>query len=171
MKILKCSNFYIHWMNLVIKYSSSGLMIYRLVGRHSNTVHFVQSSLRLFFKNGKPEAIGGNHRLLTYVTIHYCNIYTFISMMSLKRGRWICSTGEENFSKIQIHFLRWHSPSVSENISRYTEFFQLFRARWLPHLSWRRFSFQWDSFFNSTSDSELTSGVERKVLPVFYNLN
>uniref|UniRef100_A0A915CUT1 PAS domain-containing protein n=1 Tax=Ditylenchus dipsaci TaxID=166011 RepID=A0A915CUT1_9BILA len=51
----------------VIKYSSSGLMIYRLIGRLSGTVHYMQSSLRLFFKNGKPETIGGNHRLLTEV--------------------------------------------------------------------------------------------------------
>ncbi|KAI1722091.1 PAS fold domain-containing protein [Ditylenchus destructor] len=54
----------------VIKYSSSGLMIYRLIGKRSGTIHFVQSSLRLFFKNGKPEAIGGNHRLLTEVDGH-----------------------------------------------------------------------------------------------------
>lgn len=48
-------------------------MIYRLIGPCRNTIYYVQSSFRLFFKNGKPESIGGNHRLLTYL-----NFFNFL---------------------------------------------------------------------------------------------
>jgi len=51
----------------VVKSCSSGVMVYRVVGRRSGTVYYVQSGFRLFFKNAKPESIGANHRLLTCV--------------------------------------------------------------------------------------------------------
>ncbi|KAI6208294.1 PAS fold and PAS fold-3 domain containing protein [Aphelenchoides besseyi] len=52
---------------LVIKNSSSGLMIYRLIGRVSGEPVYLQSSLRVFFKNSKAESIGGTHRILNEV--------------------------------------------------------------------------------------------------------
>ncbi|KAI6203551.1 hypothetical protein M3Y94_00570200 [Aphelenchoides besseyi] len=51
----------------VIKNSSSGLMIYRLIGRISGEPVYLQSSLRVFFKNSKAESIGGTHRILNEV--------------------------------------------------------------------------------------------------------
>ncbi|VDP26937.1 unnamed protein product, partial [Heligmosomoides polygyrus] len=48
----------------VIKNGSSGLLIYRLVSTKSARTYFVQSSCRMFYKNGKPESIGLTHRLL-----------------------------------------------------------------------------------------------------------
>ncbi|XGW21460.1 hypothetical protein V3C99_004428 [Haemonchus contortus] len=51
----------------VIKNGSSGLLIYRLVSTKSNRTYFVQSSCRMFYKNGKPESIGLTHRLLNEV--------------------------------------------------------------------------------------------------------
>jgi hypothetical protein len=57
------------------------MMIYRLISVRFQHVYFMQSSFRLFFKasmdmfyslkthshfqNGKPDSIGGNHRILT----------------------------------------------------------------------------------------------------------
>lgn len=49
----------------MVKNTSSGLMIYRLVGTLSGRVTYVQSSLRTFFKTNKAESIGGTHRTLT----------------------------------------------------------------------------------------------------------
>ncbi|WKX88999.1 hypothetical protein Q1695_008559 [Nippostrongylus brasiliensis] len=51
----------------VIKNGSSGLLIYRLVSTKTNRTYFVQSSCRMFYKNGKPESIGLTHRLLNEV--------------------------------------------------------------------------------------------------------
>uniref|UniRef100_A0A1I7WVP3 PAS domain-containing protein n=1 Tax=Heterorhabditis bacteriophora TaxID=37862 RepID=A0A1I7WVP3_HETBA len=48
----------------VIKNGSSGLLIYRLISTKTNRTYFVQSSCRMFYKNGKPESIGLTHRLL-----------------------------------------------------------------------------------------------------------
>ncbi|KJH44943.1 hypothetical protein DICVIV_09019 [Dictyocaulus viviparus] len=48
----------------VIKSGSSGLLIYRLVSTKTYRTYFVQSSCRMFYKNGKPESIGLTHRLL-----------------------------------------------------------------------------------------------------------
>lgn len=49
----------------VTKNTSAGLMIYRLVSKRSGAVYYMQSSLRVFFKNGKAESIGGTHRTLS----------------------------------------------------------------------------------------------------------
>ncbi|VDM51726.1 unnamed protein product, partial [Angiostrongylus costaricensis] len=51
----------------VIKNGSSGLLIYRLVSTKTFRTYFVQSSCRMFYKNGKPESIGLTHRLLNEV--------------------------------------------------------------------------------------------------------
>uniref|UniRef100_A0A158P7R6 Aryl hydrocarbon receptor n=1 Tax=Angiostrongylus cantonensis TaxID=6313 RepID=A0A158P7R6_ANGCA len=51
----------------VIKNGSSGLLIYRLVSTKTSRTYFVQSSCRMFYKNGKPESIGLTHRLLNEV--------------------------------------------------------------------------------------------------------
>ncbi|KAK0425428.1 hypothetical protein QR680_009195 [Steinernema hermaphroditum] len=51
----------------VVKNSASGLLIYRLLSAESRLVYYFQSSCRMFFKNGKPEAIGLTHRMLTEV--------------------------------------------------------------------------------------------------------
>ncbi|KAH7728751.1 CBN-AHR-1 protein [Aphelenchoides avenae] len=51
----------------VTKNTSAGLMIYRLVSKRSGAVYYLQSSLRVFFKNGKAESIGGTHRTLSEV--------------------------------------------------------------------------------------------------------
>ncbi|EPB78845.1 hypothetical protein ANCCEY_02022 [Ancylostoma ceylanicum] len=51
----------------VIKNGSSGLLIYRLVSTKTHRTYFVQSSCRMFYKNGKPESIGLTHRLLNEV--------------------------------------------------------------------------------------------------------
>ncbi|CAD6184301.1 unnamed protein product [Caenorhabditis auriculariae] len=51
----------------VIKNGSSGLLVYRLVSKKTSRVYFVQSSCRMFYKNGKPESIGLTHRLLSEV--------------------------------------------------------------------------------------------------------
>ena len=51
---------------LVLKNGSSGLLIYRLISSKSRRTYFVQSSCRMFYKNGKPESIGLTHRLLKY---------------------------------------------------------------------------------------------------------
>ncbi|VDM39159.1 unnamed protein product, partial [Toxocara canis] len=51
----------------VIKNSASGLLIYRLISLRSRRTYWVQSSCRMFYKNGKPESIGLTHRLLTEV--------------------------------------------------------------------------------------------------------
>ncbi|CAB3407904.1 unnamed protein product [Caenorhabditis bovis] len=51
----------------VIKNGSSGLLIYRLISLKSRRIYFVQSSCRLFYKNGKPESIGLTYRLLNEV--------------------------------------------------------------------------------------------------------
>uniref|UniRef100_A0A1I7U4Z5 PAS domain-containing protein n=1 Tax=Caenorhabditis tropicalis TaxID=1561998 RepID=A0A1I7U4Z5_9PELO len=50
-----------------IKNGSSGLLVYRLVSTKTHRTYFVQSSCRLFHKNGKPESIGLTHRLLNEV--------------------------------------------------------------------------------------------------------
>ncbi|CAI4221804.1 unnamed protein product [Auanema sp. JU1783] len=51
----------------VLKNGSSGLLIYRLISSKSKRTYFVQSSCRMFYKNGKPESIGLTHRLLNEV--------------------------------------------------------------------------------------------------------
>ncbi|CAJ0594101.1 unnamed protein product [Cylicocyclus nassatus] len=51
----------------VIKNGSSGLLIYRLISTKTNRTYYVQSSCRMFYKNGKPESIGLTHRLLNEV--------------------------------------------------------------------------------------------------------
>ncbi|TKR93741.1 hypothetical protein L596_008145 [Steinernema carpocapsae] len=51
----------------VAKNSASGLLIYRLISSESRITYYFQSSCRMFFKNGKPEAIGLTHRMLTEV--------------------------------------------------------------------------------------------------------
>ncbi|CAD5206593.1 unnamed protein product [Bursaphelenchus okinawaensis] len=51
----------------VIKNTSSGLMVYRIVSRVTGRITFVQSSLRTFFKTNKADSIGGTHRTLTEV--------------------------------------------------------------------------------------------------------
>lgn len=50
-----------------IKSGASGLLVYRVIARHSRRVYWLQSSCRLFYKNGKPESVGCTHRLLTEV--------------------------------------------------------------------------------------------------------
>lgn len=49
----------------VTKNSASGILIYRLISIRSQRIYWVQSSCRMFYKNGKPETIGLTHRLLT----------------------------------------------------------------------------------------------------------
>ncbi|VDO16932.1 unnamed protein product [Brugia timori] len=49
----------------VTKNSASGILIYRLISIRSQRVYWIQSSCRMFYKNGKPETIGLTHRLLT----------------------------------------------------------------------------------------------------------
>ncbi|CAD5209533.1 unnamed protein product [Bursaphelenchus xylophilus] len=51
----------------VVKNTSSGLMIYRLMGQVTGRIVYVQSSLRTFFKTNKAESIGGTHRTLSEV--------------------------------------------------------------------------------------------------------
>ncbi|KAF8365897.1 ahr-1 [Pristionchus pacificus] len=51
----------------VLKSGSSGLLIYRLLARHSGREYFVQSSARMFYKNGKMDSIGLTHRVLNEV--------------------------------------------------------------------------------------------------------
>uniref|UniRef100_A0A0N4VEP3 PAS domain-containing protein n=1 Tax=Enterobius vermicularis TaxID=51028 RepID=A0A0N4VEP3_ENTVE len=51
----------------VSKNGVSGLLIYRIVSARSCRIYWVQSSCRMFYKNGKPESIGLTHRLLTEV--------------------------------------------------------------------------------------------------------
>uniref|UniRef100_A0AC35TGS9 Aryl hydrocarbon receptor n=1 Tax=Rhabditophanes sp. KR3021 TaxID=114890 RepID=A0AC35TGS9_9BILA len=51
----------------VAKTSTSGILVYRMVGQKSGLIYWFQSSCRMFFKNGKPENIGLTHRLLTEV--------------------------------------------------------------------------------------------------------
>ncbi|CAG9530475.1 unnamed protein product [Cercopithifilaria johnstoni] len=51
----------------VTKNSASGILIYRLIGKRSQRIYWIQSSCRMFYKNGKPEMIGLTHRLLTEV--------------------------------------------------------------------------------------------------------
>uniref|UniRef100_A0A158Q8N9 PAS domain-containing protein n=1 Tax=Elaeophora elaphi TaxID=1147741 RepID=A0A158Q8N9_9BILA len=51
----------------VTKNSASGILIYRLISIRSQRIYWVQSSCRMFYKNGKPETIGLTHRLLTEV--------------------------------------------------------------------------------------------------------
>ncbi|VDK27078.1 unnamed protein product [Gongylonema pulchrum] len=51
----------------VTKNSASGILIYRLVSVCSRRTYWIQSSCRMFYKNGKPETIGLTHRLLTEV--------------------------------------------------------------------------------------------------------
>ncbi|VIO97254.1 aryl hydrocarbon receptor AHR-1, putative [Brugia malayi] len=51
----------------VTKNSASGILIYRLISIRSQRVYWIQSSCRMFYKNGKPETIGLTHRLLTEV--------------------------------------------------------------------------------------------------------
>ncbi|VDK61685.1 unnamed protein product [Anisakis simplex] len=51
----------------VVKNSASGLLIYRLISVRSKRIYWIQSSCRMFYKNGKPESIGLTHRLLTEV--------------------------------------------------------------------------------------------------------
>uniref|UniRef100_A0A914HC81 Aryl hydrocarbon receptor n=1 Tax=Globodera rostochiensis TaxID=31243 RepID=A0A914HC81_GLORO len=50
-----------------IKYTASGLMIYRLVSANSQFIYFVQSSFRLGQKNGKLDRIDGSHRIITEI--------------------------------------------------------------------------------------------------------
>lgn len=49
----------------VLMNSASGILIYRLISIRSERAYWIQSSCRMFYKNGKPEAIGLTHRLLT----------------------------------------------------------------------------------------------------------
>ncbi|VDM18956.1 unnamed protein product [Wuchereria bancrofti] len=49
----------------VTKNSASGILIYRLISIRSQRIYWIQSSCRMFYKNGKPETIGLTHRLLT----------------------------------------------------------------------------------------------------------
>ncbi|GMT29313.1 hypothetical protein PFISCL1PPCAC_20610, partial [Pristionchus fissidentatus] len=51
----------------VLKSGSSGLLIYRILARHSGREYFVQSSARMFYKNGKMDSIGLTHRVLNEV--------------------------------------------------------------------------------------------------------
>ncbi|VDN51262.1 unnamed protein product, partial [Dracunculus medinensis] len=51
----------------VMKNGASGLLIYRLISVQSQRLYWIQSSCRMFYKNGKPESIGMTHRLLTEV--------------------------------------------------------------------------------------------------------
>ncbi|GMT02392.1 hypothetical protein PENTCL1PPCAC_24566, partial [Pristionchus entomophagus] len=51
----------------VLKSGSSGLLIYRILSRHSGREYFVQSSARMFYKNGKMDSIGLTHRVLNEV--------------------------------------------------------------------------------------------------------
>lgn len=50
-----------------MKNGASGLLIYRLISVQSQRLYWIQSSCRMFYKNGKPESIGMTHRLLTLV--------------------------------------------------------------------------------------------------------
>ncbi|CAJ0961589.1 unnamed protein product, partial [Mesorhabditis belari] len=51
----------------VSKSGSSGLLIYRLISAKSRRIYFVQSSCRMFYKNGKADSIGLTHRVLNEV--------------------------------------------------------------------------------------------------------
>ncbi|MCP9259892.1 Aryl hydrocarbon receptor [Dirofilaria immitis] len=51
----------------VTKNSASGILIYRLISLLSQRIYWIQSSCRMFYKNGKPETIGLTHRILTEV--------------------------------------------------------------------------------------------------------
>uniref|UniRef100_A0A915PP05 PAS domain-containing protein n=1 Tax=Setaria digitata TaxID=48799 RepID=A0A915PP05_9BILA len=51
----------------VAKNSASGILIYRLISMRSQRIYWIQSSCRMFYKNGRPETIGLTHRLLTEV--------------------------------------------------------------------------------------------------------
>ncbi|GMR55697.1 hypothetical protein PMAYCL1PPCAC_25892, partial [Pristionchus mayeri] len=51
----------------VLKSGSSGLLIYRILSRHSPREYFVQLSARMFYKNGKMDSIGLTHRVLNEV--------------------------------------------------------------------------------------------------------
>uniref|UniRef100_A0A0N5AT81 Aryl hydrocarbon receptor n=1 Tax=Syphacia muris TaxID=451379 RepID=A0A0N5AT81_9BILA len=51
----------------VTKNGVSGLLIYRIVSARANRTYWIQSSCRMFYKNGKAESIGLTHRLLTEV--------------------------------------------------------------------------------------------------------
>lgn len=49
------------------KNGASGILIYRLISLRSRLIYWIQSSCRMFYKNGKPETIGLTHRVLTEV--------------------------------------------------------------------------------------------------------
>ncbi|CAJ0575263.1 unnamed protein product, partial [Mesorhabditis spiculigera] len=51
----------------VVKNGSSGLLIYRLSAQKSGRLYYVQSSCRMFFKNGKADSIALTHRILNEV--------------------------------------------------------------------------------------------------------
>lgn len=57
----------ITFCTLAIKSTSSGLMIYRFVGKVTGRIIYVQTSLRINFKSHKADGILASHRTLTEV--------------------------------------------------------------------------------------------------------
>ncbi|KAL3090322.1 hypothetical protein niasHS_006774 [Heterodera schachtii] len=50
-----------------IKYTSSNLLVYRLISKHTHLINYFQSAFKMFAKNGKPDRIEANHRMLTEI--------------------------------------------------------------------------------------------------------